>query len=170
MSGEKLLKILEILEKTTINVANFANAFATNKGESSRRLRNFPFTDAAPLTEALRRNLKERRKTAAYVSFLKKDGLVAESGDRIKLTTSGILKLRSLRELIIHRLPVKKYNPKQSDGVLLIIFDIPEMKRRLRHWLRLTIKEMGMKMIQRSVWLGKIKLPKEFIEDLKALK
>ena len=53
---------------------------------------------------------------------------------------------------------------------VLIIFDIPETKRKGRGWIRNQIKEWDFKMVQKSVWIGYGPLPKEFTERLKSLK
>jgi CRISPR/Cas system-associated endoribonuclease Cas2 len=61
----------------------------------------------------------------------------------------------------------KKYRTKRSNGINLIVFDIPEKKRIARDWLRVKLKEFGYKPIQQSVWLGKNGVSFEFISDLR---
>jgi DNA-binding transcriptional regulator PaaX len=53
-----------------------------------------------------------------------------------------------------------------GDVKIMVLFDIPERKRKIRNWLRLQLKLWGFKMVQQSVWLGKGPLPKEFTERL----
>ncbi|MFA6494758.1 MAG: hypothetical protein WC246_00095 [Candidatus Paceibacterota bacterium] len=50
---------------------------------------------------------------------------------------------------------------------ILIVFDIPEGKRDKRAWLRATLITMEFIMIQKSVWMGKLILPRSFIDDLR---
>ncbi|MDP1718925.1 MAG: CRISPR-associated endonuclease Cas2, partial [bacterium] len=64
----------------------------------------------------------------------------------------------------------KKYVAKISDEVVIVSFDVPEKNRTKRNWLRHVLKEMNFTMIQKSVWLAKLRLPKEFIEDLRLFK
>jgi len=52
---------------------------------------------------------------------------------------------------------------------LIIIFDIPEKKKRYREWLRTELVGFGFTLIQKSVWLGPA-LPKEFVEYLNEVK
>jgi DNA-binding transcriptional regulator PaaX len=65
----------------------------------------------------------------------------------------------------------KFYNPKrvidnrEKPKRLIVIFDIPEKKKKYREWLRLELVGFGFTLIQKSVWLGP-SLPKEFVEYL----
>lgn len=52
---------------------------------------------------------------------------------------------------------------------ILVLFDIPEPKRKIRNWLRLQLKLWNFKMIQQSAWFGDGPLPKEFLDHLKLL-
>ncbi|MBI2635441.1 MAG: CRISPR-associated endonuclease Cas2, partial [Parcubacteria group bacterium] len=52
----------------------------------------------------------------------------------------------------------------------VVIFDIPEKQKHKREWLRGQLQDLGFKMIQKSVWMGKRKFPKEFLEDIRDLK
>src|SRR3990167_838001 len=56
-----------------------------------------------------------------------------------------------------------------NNRLIIVIFDIPERERRKRAWLRLALKNIGLKLIQRSVWMGKVKIPKEFLDDIREL-
>ncbi len=170
MRGDKLLKVLEIIEKTSINVANFISAFAVGKSESLRRLRNLQATDSAPIAEEIRIRIAERRRAQSYFNFLKRDGLVFMKNGKIVLAPRGYLKLNFLKKRSAGRLPDAKYEIAASADIVLIVFDIPEKRRRVRDWLRVVLKRLGLKMIQRSVWLGKVKIPQEFLDDLKNLK
>jgi len=53
---------------------------------------------------------------------------------------------------------------------LLIMFDVPEEKRRHRDWLRRQLREYDFIMIQRSVWVGPSPLPEEFTSFSKSIK
>lgn len=48
----------------------------------------------------------------------------------------------------------------------LIAFDIPEIDRKIRDWLRNQLKIFGYKMLQQSLWRGPGPLPKIFKERL----
>lgn len=48
---------------------------------------------------------------------------------------------------------------------MIVVFDIPEKKRRYRDWLRSELVSFDFDLIQKSVWFGP-SLPPEFIEYL----
>ena len=55
----------------------------------------------------------------------------------------------------------KKSKTKQIKTTM-VIFDIPEKKRKYRDWLRHELVGFGFELVQKSVWFGPT-LPKEFI-------
>jgi hypothetical protein len=57
----------------------------------------------------------------------------------------------------------KKDTPKN----LLLIYDIPEGRKKERDWFRRQLKNFDFVMIQRSVWVGPSPLPKDFLIYLK---
>lgn len=59
----------------------------------------------------------------------------------------------------------KKDEPKN----LLLIYDIPEGKKKERDWFRRQLKNFDFVMIQRSVWVGPSPLPEEFLAYLKRI-
>ncbi len=60
--------------------------------------------------------------------------------------------------------------PKTSLKNLIVIYDIPEEKKKERDWFRRHLKRFGFSMIQRSVWVGPSPLPKDFLEYIKEIK
>ena len=59
----------------------------------------------------------------------------------------------------------KKDAPKN----LLLMYDIPEGKKKERDWFRRQLKNFDFVMIQRSVWVGPSPLPVEFLAYLKRI-
>ncbi|MFA6274186.1 MAG: CRISPR-associated endonuclease Cas2 [Candidatus Paceibacterota bacterium] len=53
---------------------------------------------------------------------------------------------------------------------LIILYDIPEDKKKERDWFRRHLIKFRYEMIQRSVWVGPSPLPKEFTDYLKEIK
>ena len=49
------------------------------------------------------------------------------------------------------------------------MFDIPEIKKVERNWLRWHLKKFNYIMIQKSVWVGPSPLPKEFLDYIKSI-
>ena len=110
----------------------------------------------------------------ATMHKLQKEGFVEVSGSRGKklfsITRLGKKKLIALREQQKRALPTTYYKKEKGDRLVIIAFDIPEKEKRKREWLRASLKNLDMEMIQRSVWMGKIKLPAAFLEDLRKLR
>ncbi|MEK7500771.1 MAG: CRISPR-associated endonuclease Cas2, partial [Patescibacteria group bacterium] len=52
----------------------------------------------------------------------------------------------------------------------LVMFDIPESKRKKRNWLRMNLMAANYSQLQKSVWLGYNPLPESFIKFLDELK
>src|SRR3990167_8890730 len=59
----------------------------------------------------------------------------------------------------------KKNTPRN----LLIIYDIPEGKKKERDWFRRQLINLQFKMIQKSVWVGPSPLPGEFKRYIKII-
>lgn len=67
-------------------------------------------------------------------------------------------------------MPNPSYVKEDDRRSTIVAFDVPERFKEKRHWLRSVLKNLGLRMVQKSVWLGKVKIPREFIDDLKKLK
>ena len=90
-----------------------------------------------------------------------------------RLKDKGILNFDSNKNILINRNGLNQYttfrliqDKPAGDIKVMVLFDIPEKKRKIRNWLRLQLKLWEFEMIQQSVWLGKGPLPKEFRERL----
>ncbi|MFA5934631.1 MAG: CRISPR-associated endonuclease Cas2 [Candidatus Paceibacterota bacterium] len=59
----------------------------------------------------------------------------------------------------------KKDSPKN----LIVVYDIPEEKKKERDWFRRNLKRLGFIMIQRSIWVGPSPLPKSFVDYVKSI-
>lgn len=92
---------------------------------------------------------------------LRKRGLITERNGLYKLSDKGISYRKNPYSLINEKF--------KSENKILMIFDIPENKKRTREWVRRQIKNWNFKMIQKSVWVGKGPLPEEFKKRLKIL-
>lgn len=93
-----------------------------------------------------------------------------------RLKTKGILDFDSEKNVRINRACLRDHvlfskikNIPEGATRIMVLFDIPEKKRKTRNWLRMQLKTWDFEMIQQSVWLGKGPLPKEFTERLKLL-
>jgi len=100
------------------------------------------------------------------IARLRKHGFIKKDLKGWYLTKEGRKyakkKFDSLKQF---KSPFGKSTPKD----LLLIFDVPEVEKGEREWLRLHLKKFGYIMIQKSVWVGPSPLPKEFLEYLKTI-
>ena len=101
------------------------------------------------------------------VHRLNKDGYILKENKYIYLLPRGrkYVENKKVRFLTFNS-PYKKELPKN----LLVMFDIPEVKKAEREWFRFHLREFGYEMIQKSVWVGPSPLPKYFLDYLKEIK
>lgn len=86
-----------------------------------------------------------------------------------RLKKKGVLDFDSEKNIVFNINNLKQHilftkikaRPTRETRVM-VLFDIPEKKRKIRNWLRVQLKMWDFEMIQQSVWLGSGPLPKEF--------
>lgn len=176
MKGEITLKILEALRDSAMNIVDLADAFlSAGYGASYKRLQ-FEFSKKQKEREvsADGRRIKQELLNRYYSLLykLKKDGLIKQTKNNKKLllTKKGLGKLFFLKKRIARQLPQKSYLAQPNNAFVVIAFDIPEIERKKRAWLRSALKNMNLTKVQKSVWIGKVKIPKEFLSDIFRLK
>jgi DNA-binding transcriptional regulator PaaX len=79
---------------------------------------------------------------------------------------SGRIKTKERKKNFYHTTfssPFKKDAPRN----LMVLYDIPEAKKKERDWFRRQLQAFGFKMVQRSVWVGPAPLPKAFLSYVK---
>lgn len=111
------------------------------------------------------RRASDRKKFSKLIYNLKRRGLIKinnlENKKAIMLTSPG--EARALR--IKYKIIDKK---RRSDGRWqMVIFDIPENKRRFRDILRENLSFLGYKILQKSVWVCPYDVGKETEEFLR---
>lgn len=118
---------------------------------------------------AAKKDLKERiekQKFYSLLNHLKRQGLVEKnsnsSGILWKITAAGLDKLKLFEE----RGGVD-YEIARDDKLKIVLFDIPEKEKWKRAWIREALKFLRFKMLQKSVWIGKSRIPERFLEDLR---
>ena len=92
---------------------------------------------------------------------LNKKGIIKNSDGKYALSKKGRLLYASPYKTILA-------TPLETKRII-VLFDIPESKKKVREWLRMQIRLWGFTMIQKSVWLGHGPLPEEFDERLRLL-
>jgi len=98
---------------------------------------------------------------------LNKNGYVLKENDYISLLPKGrkYVENKKVRFLTFVS-PYKKESPKN----LLVMFDIPEVKKAEREWFRFHLRQFNYEMIQKSVWVGPSPLPKNFLDYINEIK
>ncbi|MFA5773093.1 MAG: hypothetical protein WC908_00240 [Candidatus Paceibacterota bacterium] len=92
---------------------------------------------------------------------LKKNGFLIQDEDVFFLSLKGVSYYTNPYRHIKEKIDKK--------NKIIIIFDIPENKRKVREWIRSQIKFWDFEMIQKSVWVGYGPLPSEFMSRLRML-
>ncbi len=173
MKGEITLRILERLSGVAMDMADLFEGFlAAGYGASIRKIE---------FETSKRRSARSRREAAQQESRryqkllykLKRDGLLMErikNKNRIfSLTSQGKEKLAKLRERLCGQSPrsIREYKKEPSATLTVVIFDIPEVHKKRREWLRSVLNHLGIRLVQKSVWMGRVKIPRELINDLR---
>lgn len=103
------------------------------------------------------------------LSRLKKHGFVENKEGTWSITSKGNVFLKNLQprglKKHIHYNSPSRHRKKS----LIISFDIPEIQRKKRDWLRIELINLGFTQLHRSVWLGPAPLPVDFVGSLKEL-
>ena len=101
------------------------------------------------------------------MSYLRGLGYIKNTSDRLKLTSKG-------QEYIKRKIDsLKQFEanfPKNAPKNLIVMFDIPEIRKAEREWFRWNLKKFGYVLIQKSVWVGPSPLPKDFLDYIKEIK
>lgn len=92
-------------------------------------------------------------------------GLPVPNGSKKKQDKKVHKRIRSLYHVSFSS-SFKKDAPKN----LLLIYDIPEGRKKERDWFRRQLVKFEYIMIQKSAWIGPSPLPKDFLMYLKEIK
>ncbi|HLD00011.1 MAG TPA: hypothetical protein VJC11_03560 [Patescibacteria group bacterium] len=174
MKGEQRIKILEHLESSAHALSDIFFVFTLPYGTSRSRIEHL--LRKRHNHEALEGDpdIQKNRRRFKYVLYrLRKEGLLHESargGQALfRLTEKGRSMLQKLRQRKKTVASVR-YVVEKDDTLKIIIFDIPESDRWKRRWLRSVLRNLKFQMLQKSVWTGKSKIPKEFLDDLERMR
>ncbi len=184
MKGDITLKILETLKKNTLDSIDLLEAFLTSGYGSSFAAIEYNWNRISKKrsyknsTEKAKDILTKKdwdkinKRFNAMLSKLKKDDLIEKSKNKskiiIKITEKGKKKINDIKKKN-SIFPNNNYKTAKNNNFILFMFDIPEKERNKRKWIRSVLTRMEFKLIQKSVWLGKTKIPKEFLNDLRKL-
>lgn len=147
-------KVLEILQGGAEATVEIFDVMTSGYGESRRKIS------------------RDRQKFYNLLNYLKKQGFVEskkrEKKSVWKITAKGREKLDLLKERNLYSKENAQYEEGKSDSNFkIIVYDIPVNEgNKKRDWLRAALKNLGFTMLQKSVWVGKKKIPEEFLNDL----
>ena len=173
MKGNLTRRLLEAIENRDIASTDLLEAFLSAGYGASR----------SHIEYIARKNHLARKQDAAIriqkqkyynlTSRLQRDGLIQKPEvhgiKTVSITAKGRGLLSSLRKSANQRFSMADLAIEKSERPIIIIFDIPENKRQSRKFLRAALKTIGFRMLQKSVWIGEIKIPKEFVFCLRSM-
>jgi len=168
MRGEKIFKILSILENATMSSLEVFNIFLSKGGQigllkmQSELVKNKG--KKIGFFEKIIYESKERKKFSKLIYKIKSQGLIYQAKDKkLALTKNGKEKLESFK--------IKNYQANLNGGndLIIIIYDVPEYEGKLRDKLRRLLQFYKFKMIQKSVWFRKARISEKFVSLLKDL-
>lgn len=169
--GKKILGILKLLSDKALATAevldNIPSDYALSYAKARDALRG---TDYVERRLAMEKKLRaEQQKLYNLIHHLKRQRLISKRGSKWEINPRGKDKIAKLEERIFMA-DRKRYPTEKTEDKVIVIFDIPEVQRNKRDWLRSVLFGMGFRPLQQSVWMGSAKLPKQFFKDLQFLK
>lgn len=163
--GAKMAQVLTTLGNGAFYTLDLLDEFF-NYQKSYRRARQRLYDDGGYSQKS--KLPQTNAKFQAFYSLLtrlKNEGLIEKSknkqGTLWRATVAGLEKLTLLKEKEM------LYNTESDDKSKIIAFDVPEREKMKRHWLREALRIMNFRMLQKSLWIGKNKIPEAFLEDLR---
>ena len=173
---EKVLEVLQCGAETTIGLLD---AMTSGYSESYKKLKRYqrePFSFSARGGSASggksdwSKSYSESQKFYSLVYYLKKQGLIESKkdgrGSLWRIRPAGVEKLSNIKKGKIFSASSINYR-EEPDTLKIVAFDIPAKENNKRFWLRAVLKRIGFKMLQKSVWFGKKKIPESFMNDLR---
>lgn len=176
MKGEFALCVLEKIMEAGAETGSLFEAFLSSGYGASVGKVEYEYRKIRrrkQLQESGRLNyVRLRRRYDNTLAWLKREGLIIASRKTKEgvswpsLTHKGLSCLQKLRKRTKNQPPSPVYPTTKTKNEIIVIFDIPERERLKRSWLRLVLRNAGFRMIQKSVWMGRSKFPRDFLEDL----
>ena len=167
------MRILKGIVHAIVEAGDIVDAFMSSEYGASRSKIEYKIRKTRRQREFDRARWEEferiQKRCRNALTWLKRERFIVEhveSGKkRLRLTKKGFRYLRSLTKREKSILP-KKYPMTSARSAVIVMFDIHEREKWKRNWLRNVLKNGGFKMRQKSVWIGNVKFPASFIEDL----
>lgn len=163
--SEKLKEALSLLAKRAMTTIEMLDEILPNYYRSYKNAKRSMYVGGIAAKKELKETVAKQR-FYSLLSHLKRQGLIEKkvAGDKPlwKITSNGLNKLKRVRQRMRC-----VYETKKDDKMKIVVFDIYEKEKWKREWLRDALKNMEFKMLQRSVWMGRSKIPEAFLDDLR---
>lgn len=168
-TGNIIPRILEILQIQAEVTIDLLDALTSNYTDSRRKAWGVSGFGSGEFEVDWADWYRKRQSFYSLLNHLKNQGLVKKEtiGYRKsiwKITRKGLEKLKIIKRI---EKPSKIYKSEAGNKFKVIIFDIPEKEKEKRVWVREILKILGFTMLQKSVWIGKNKIPARFLFELK---
>jgi len=115
----------------------------------------------------------QRQKFYNILAYLRRKGLVAKiKNDNKQKHSYWIITAKGKsfwKKKFKNHLSSYSYKKEPTKSLIIVIFDIMEKERKKRDWLRQSLISLEFKQLQKSVWIGRNKLPEELLQDIKNL-
>lgn len=162
-------KILEIIIEGIATTGDIISAILESgyRTPYSKLDRNYRKISVKRDAEKFKREELQRLRSLIYK--LKQDGIITKKEKHWRITQRGRGKLQYFKDKLKNGVPKKIYKKETSPEIIIVAFDVPEKDRRKRDWLRSVLVSLDYKMLQKSVWLGKTRIPEEMLGDLSKL-
>jgi len=169
-------KILEYLQLQAENTIDLVDTLLSDRGTASKKYHRFLRHGAPQFRTNWAEQYRERQRYYSLLNHLRRSGLIENKRtgklSLWKITKAGVEHFKKISERRDKNfsLPRKKYQCEAGKEIIILSYDIPERQRGKRYWLRSCLISLEFQMLQKSVWIGKIALPAEFIKDLRNYK
>lgn len=171
------MSVLRALADSVLDSGALFEAFVSARYGASagqlERLMRMRDRERQKSKEAFEAFVRERQRFHNFVHHLKQDGIITDAVHGTtkwyRIGEKGRRKLAMLTRAREERIPMPSYPKIEGSAFTIVAFDVPEREKKKREWLRSVLKRLGYKIVQRSVLLGKTKIPRQFLDDLRKL-
>ncbi|MBI2633479.1 MAG: CRISPR-associated endonuclease Cas2 [Parcubacteria group bacterium] len=154
LTAKMLLAIYDLVEETGSLLSIF----------SRRDLYNNFFENMGYFEGKVRRRERRERQFANLVHRLKKDGYLIMPNNRdLKGGTGFFLSKEGLEKIYLLKARYISREKRKDKLWYMVVFDVPEEKRKARDQLRCSLHRLGFKQFQKSIWIS----PYEIFQSLK---
>jgi len=166
-------KVLTLLQGGAEVAVDLLDDLRLSSGEFQRKYkRSLSGRGPRPFRKDWAEWYRQRRIYTNTLSRMKKQGLIQKrthgSGAGWRITQKGTERLEHIRKQRRdpNSLLTAHFTPGMIKEIVIVSFDIPEREKAKRRWLREALKSLSFSILQKSVWIGTKRIPKEFMDAL----